>query len=111
MANVAACDAEVTTGCGQTPAVIKVGENTDEIAVSTKTNTVYAPSVGNPFGSGTTVYVINGATCDGTSHSGCAHIAAKQEPARDLTAWPWMTPRTAYTYRTTTMATGRELYP
>jgi DNA-binding beta-propeller fold protein YncE len=77
VANVAACDAEVTTGCGQTPAVIKVGENTDEIAVSTKTNTVYAPSVGNPFASGTTVYVINGATCDGTSHSGCAHIAAK----------------------------------
>lgn len=77
VANVAACNAQVTTGCRQTPAVIKVGENTNEIAVSVKADTVYAPSVGVPFASGNTVYVINGATCDGTNHSGCAHIAAK----------------------------------
>ena len=77
VANVAACTAEVTTGCQEKPGVIKVGENTGEIAVSVKTDTVYAPSAGIPFSSGNTVYVINGSTCDGINHSGCANIAAK----------------------------------
>jgi DNA-binding beta-propeller fold protein YncE len=74
--NAAICNAEVSSGCGQTPAVINVGDNTTGIAVSVKTDTIYATSVGIPFASGDTVAVINGATCDGTDHSGCGHLAA-----------------------------------
>jgi YVTN family beta-propeller protein len=69
--DVADCNAEVTSGCAQTPAVVKVGEYTNFIAVSTKANAVYAPSL-----LGDTVDVINGATCNGADHSGCGHIAA-----------------------------------
>jgi DNA-binding beta-propeller fold protein YncE len=74
--NAATCSAADSSGCGQTPALITVGVNTLDIAVSAKTDTVYAPSVGNPFASGDTVDVINGATCDGTDHTGCGQIAA-----------------------------------
>jgi DNA-binding beta-propeller fold protein YncE len=70
--NAATCNAEVTSGCGQKPAVVKVGAFTEELAVSAKTDTVYAPS----FTTGDTVAVINGATCNGTDHSGCGHLAA-----------------------------------
>jgi DNA-binding beta-propeller fold protein YncE len=44
--------------------------------VSVKTDTVYAPSTGAPTFNGHTVAVINGATCNGTNHSGCGHLAA-----------------------------------
>ena len=74
--NAATCNAELSSGCGQTPAVINVGDNTTGIAVSVKTDTIYATSVGIPFASGDTVAVINGTTCDGTDHSGCGHLAA-----------------------------------
>ena len=73
--NTATCNAEVTSGCGQTPAVIDVGAGTHELVVSTNTDTVYASNSGyNIFGN--TVSVIDGATCDGTDHSGCGHLAA-----------------------------------
>ncbi len=71
--NVADCSAEVTSGCAQTPAVIKVAEYVFFVAVSTKADTVYAPIAG---GGSQTVDVINGATCNGADHSGCGHIAA-----------------------------------
>ncbi len=74
--NAAICNAEVSSGCGQTPAVVNVGEGTNALGLSVKTDTIYAPSVGVPFASGNAVSVINGATCDGTNHSGCGHIAA-----------------------------------
>lgn len=74
--NAATCNAEVASGCGQTPGVVAVGNGTAEVAVSSKTDTIYAPSVGIPFASGNTVAVINGATCNGNDHSGCAHVAA-----------------------------------
>jgi DNA-binding beta-propeller fold protein YncE len=74
--DTASCNAQDSAGCGHTPGTITVGENTFVIAVSSKTDTIYAPSTGVPFASGDTVDVINGATCDGTNHSGCGHIAA-----------------------------------
>jgi DNA-binding beta-propeller fold protein YncE len=74
--NVASCNAKDASGCGQTPAVITVGANTSVIAVSAKTDTIYAPSAGSPFATGDKVYVIDGATCNGTNHSGCGHVAA-----------------------------------
>jgi DNA-binding beta-propeller fold protein YncE len=70
--NAATCNAEVPSGCGQKPAIIKVGANTNFIAVSAKTDTIYAPSTNSGK-----VFVINGATCNGVDHSGCGRIAAK----------------------------------
>ena len=73
--NAATCDASDTSGCRQTPAVIRVGTGTGVVAVSVVTDTIYAPNSGPSF-SGDTVSVINGATCNGTHHSGCSHLAA-----------------------------------
>jgi DNA-binding beta-propeller fold protein YncE len=73
--NAATCNATRTSGCGQTPAVVKVGTGTAVLAVSTTTNTVYAPNSGTSF-SGHTMSVINGATCNGSKHSGCSRLAA-----------------------------------
>ncbi len=74
--NVASCNAEVASGCGKTQGVVNVGEGTDTLGLSAKTDTIYAPGVGVPFATGNTVSVINGATCNGTNHSGCSHVAA-----------------------------------
>ncbi len=69
--NAAACNATDTSGCGQTPAVVKVAQGTFVLAISAATDTVYGPN-----SSTDTVSVINGATCNGTDHSGCGHLAA-----------------------------------
>ncbi len=73
--NAATCNATRTSGCGQTPAVVTVGTGTFDLAVSTATDTVYAPNSGSSF-SGDTMSVINGATCNAADHAGCAHLAA-----------------------------------
>ncbi len=73
--NAATCNATNTSGCGQNPAVVKVGQGTSVLAVSQATDTVYGPNAGMGF-DGDTVSVINGATCNGTHHSGCGHLAA-----------------------------------
>jgi DNA-binding beta-propeller fold protein YncE len=73
--NAATCNATDTSGCGQAPAVVKVGPGTAVLAVSTATDTLYAPASGPNF-SGHTVALINGATCNGTDHAGCGHLAA-----------------------------------
>ena len=73
--NAATCNATRTSGCGQTPAVVKVGAGTAVLAVSNATDTIYAPNSGTSF-SGHTMSVINGATCNGSSHTGCSHLAA-----------------------------------
>lgn len=73
--NAATCNAVRSSGCGQSPAVVKVGAGTAVLAVSTATDTIYAPNSGASF-SGDTMSVINGATCNGTRHSGCSHLAA-----------------------------------
>lgn len=64
--DAATCNAQTIAGCGQRPGLVKVGSQTGQLAVSAATDTIYAPSF-----SGDTVDVINGATCDATSHSGC----------------------------------------
>ena len=76
VANVAACSAVSTSGCGQSPAEVNVGDGTNAVAVSNATNTVYAPNSGSANFNGDTMAVINGATCNGTDHSGCGHLAA-----------------------------------
>jgi DNA-binding beta-propeller fold protein YncE len=69
--NAATCNAEDTSGCGQAPATVTAGPGTFVLAVSAQTDTIYAPSY-----AANTVAVINGATCNGTHHSGCGHLAA-----------------------------------
>jgi DNA-binding beta-propeller fold protein YncE len=76
--NAATCNAQHTSGCGQTPAVAKVRQGTFFLAVSTATNTIYGPNAGSAasgFTNGDTVSVINGAACNATHHSGCGHLA------------------------------------
>jgi DNA-binding beta-propeller fold protein YncE len=75
--NAATCNATDTSGCTQTPAEVTVGVGTFDIAVSQATDTVYAPASGiGGNGHSHTVAVINGATCNGTNHAGCGHLAA-----------------------------------
>ena len=78
--NAATCNATGTSGCGQTPAQASVAKGTFVLAVSPAANTVYASATGLPKPgftfSGKTIAVINGATCNGTDHSGCGHLAA-----------------------------------
>jgi DNA-binding beta-propeller fold protein YncE len=80
--NTATCNATDTTGCGQAPAVATVGKGTSNLAVSATTNTIYAANSGLMNFNGDTVSVINGATCDGTNHSGCGHLAATAKVGR-----------------------------
>jgi DNA-binding beta-propeller fold protein YncE len=73
--NTAACNAINASGCGQVPAVVRVGQGTFVLAVSAMTDTVYGPNEGLSV-NGNTMSVINGATCNGTDHSGCGMLAA-----------------------------------
>ncbi len=85
--NGATCNATHTGGCNQTPATLAVGSSGDapqnsslNLAVNRTTNTIYASNVFN-FGGpppylGNSVYVINGATCDGTNTTGCGQTPA-----------------------------------
>ena len=85
MFNAATCNATSTTGCGQAPAVLKIGDSGGArfgsaltLAVDQATNTLYATNVVTttvPFG-GDSVYVINGATCDAATTTGCGQTPA-----------------------------------
>jgi YVTN family beta-propeller protein len=65
--NAAACNAQHTTGCGQTPPRVALGHSPFSVAIDQATDTIYALNLGTP----STVSVINGATCNGTVTSGC----------------------------------------
>jgi len=70
--NAATCNAKVTTGCGQTPATVTVGQGPTGVAVDPASDTVYVTNSGPGVdGTGHTVSVINGATCNATETSGC----------------------------------------
>jgi DNA-binding beta-propeller fold protein YncE len=83
--NAATCNAADTAGCGQKPAVLSVGDSGGaqgasglSVAVDQATNTVYATNVifnTVPYG-GDSVYVINGATCDAATTTGCGQNPA-----------------------------------
>ena len=78
--NAAICNATDTSGCGQTPAQVSVAKGTFNVAVSPAAATVYASATGlfipGKGFEGRTIAVINGATCNGSHHSGCGHPAA-----------------------------------
>jgi YVTN family beta-propeller protein len=72
--NAATCNARRHTGCGQTPPTVTVGTSPFGIAVDQAIDSVYVTSLGaNDLGD--TVSVIDGATCNGTHHSGCGQTA------------------------------------
>ncbi len=74
--STATCTAADTAGCSEPFATVTVGDGTADLGISQATNTIYAPSSGPGQFNGDTVAVINGATCNGTSTAGCAHLAA-----------------------------------
>jgi DNA-binding beta-propeller fold protein YncE len=68
--NAATCDAQSTAGCGQTPTTVTVGDDPAGLAVDPWTDTIYA--VVHAEGDyAASVAVINGATCNGSTRSGC----------------------------------------
>ena len=83
--NAATCNTTNTTGCGQAPAVLSIGDSGGaqfgsalNLAIDQATNTLYATNVVTdtaPFG-GDSVYVINGATCDAATTTGCGQTPA-----------------------------------
>ena len=68
--NGATCDAADTTGCNSAPATVTAGFNPTGIAVDEETNRIYAPLLADGEHAGN-VAVINGATCNGVTTSGC----------------------------------------
>ena len=63
----AACNAATTSGCGQTPTTVAVGDqNFGSVAVDQTRHLVYVTN-----GLDDTVSVIDGSTCNGTTHTSC----------------------------------------
>jgi YVTN family beta-propeller protein len=89
--NAATCNAKVTTGCGQTPATLTVGQGPTGVAVDPTTNTIYITNSGlggnGVDGSGHTVSVIDGVTCNAGDTAGCGEIPATVAVGR----WPFFT--------------------
>jgi DNA-binding beta-propeller fold protein YncE len=71
--NGSTCNAENTSVCIAADTV-NVGVNPVDLRVNQTTNTVYVANLG--YGTGTTVSVIDGKTCNGPDSSGCAKAPA-----------------------------------
>jgi DNA-binding beta-propeller fold protein YncE len=82
--NAASCDAADRQGCGQTPSSLPVGDSAGgssalSLAIDEATNTVYATDLltgGDNAFTGSSVYVIDGATCDARDTAGCNQTPA-----------------------------------
>ena len=72
--NGATCNARDISGCGHLPPVVRVGNNPVDVAVNQETDTAYVANWGN--GTGTTVSVIDGSSCNGRVASGCGQLPA-----------------------------------
>jgi YVTN family beta-propeller protein len=68
------CNGQVTSGCGKIPATVTIGTAPAGVVVDEPADTVYAGTVA-PSGA-EAVWVIDGATCNATTSSGC-----RQKPA------------------------------
>jgi YVTN family beta-propeller protein len=79
--NAATCDGTEHSGCGQKPATVKVGSFPEGVAVDQATDTVYVANNANSDAPAS-VSVINGATCNGTDHSGCGQAPATAPAGR-----------------------------
>jgi len=75
--NTARCNAKRTSGCGQRPRTVRVGPGPNVTGIDFARHTLYVPNVGpggsggNTGGDGTTVSMINTATCNASRHDGC----------------------------------------
>ena len=74
--NGATCNAENTSGCGQTPATVPVGLDPLGLFADPADHTVYVPNfggvaLGGPAGDSTTVSMIDSATCNATDLAAC----------------------------------------
>jgi DNA-binding beta-propeller fold protein YncE len=79
--NGATCNASDTDGCGQAPALLRVGHTGGagiDLAINDLTNTLYVTTNLYADPTGDAVYVFNTARCDAQNTSGC-----RQTPASD----------------------------
>jgi YVTN family beta-propeller protein len=80
--DAATCDATDAAGCSQTPATVAVGESGNgssalSIAVNALTDTLYATDLvtaGPSAFTGSSVYVIDGAHCNGSDRANCGQV-------------------------------------
>jgi len=95
--NGATCNGTVTTGCGQTPPTVTVGNasSLESLAVNQATDTIYAVNTGD-----NTVSVINGATCNATVTSGCGQTPAHVNVGRQDFGFAAVDPATNLVYVT-----------
>ena len=70
--DAARCNAVTTAGCGKPVKTVNDPLGPAALDVNVATDTVYAAN-GGPTGNGDTVSVINGATCNGSTGTGCGH--------------------------------------
>jgi len=75
--NGATCNAQVTSGCGQAPAHVRVGPGPFGIFADDANHTVYVANPGPKFDQNT-ISMINTLTCNASDLGGCAN----QTPAR-----------------------------
>jgi YVTN family beta-propeller protein len=76
--NTKTCNASDTSGCTKPPPTVADPEGPGPgIAVNQVTDTIYVGNAGSPYPStaGRTVSVIDGATCNATTTSGCGQVA------------------------------------
>jgi DNA-binding beta-propeller fold protein YncE len=78
--NGGTCNAEHTSGCGQTPATVPVGLDPLGLFADPGNHTIYVPNfgsvaVGGPAGDSTTVSMIDSATCNATDLAACPTTA------------------------------------
>jgi DNA-binding beta-propeller fold protein YncE len=67
--NDSTCNATDNSGCGHPPGRVRVGHDPDWVVVAPATDTVYVTNLGDA-----TMSVVNGATCNATTHSGCTQF-------------------------------------
>jgi DNA-binding beta-propeller fold protein YncE len=70
--NGATCNGTNHTGCGQTPPKVRAGFGAVGVAIDPAANMIYVANIED-----TSVSVINGATCNGTNHTGRGRASAK----------------------------------
>jgi DNA-binding beta-propeller fold protein YncE len=77
--NGATCNATDTSGCGQTPRTVTVGNASapEGLAVDQDTDTIYVANTGDD-----TISVIDGATCNGHHASGCGQTPKQVRTGR-----------------------------
>jgi YVTN family beta-propeller protein len=85
--NTATCNATVTSGCQAVPPTLQVGGGPQALLADPTTGTLYTANEGD-----STVSVVNLASCDGTTTSGCRSVA----PAADVST-PFLNPPTKLT--------------